>query len=618
VKSQQTPLLVSQPTAAVRNQSSSSKKDYPAIALSYAEDILAGRIPACKEVKQACRRHLTDLERAESGKFEYIFDPASGSRVCEFIEALPHPKGKWAAKRELINLGSWQIFIDVSLFGWVERDDPTRYRFRDAYIEVPRKNGKTTGFSAGIELYKFAADGECGAEVYIGATSEDQAKRTGFSAARTMALRSKALCEAFGITVNTKSLTRDDGSVLKPVIARPGDGDSPSCAVCEEYHEHPTSELYDTMKTGMGARENPLALIVTTAGFNRAGPCYAVRQEVQKVLEGTLVNERLFGIIYTIDREDLIENGGDPFSEATLRKANPNFGISIDPKFLLDEARKAKESSRRQNTFLTKHLDVWVNAAVSWMNMAQWDELADPTLKIEDFYGEEGITGVDLANRIDLASKVIVFRRFICDGENGASRDHYYIFCTSYLNAAKVEDSKGEHYQGWEKDGYLVKTPGNVTDYNRIGDDLLEDAQKFFIRQIPHDPHHAAALVQFIQAREDWPQDVEFVEILPTRGNFSPAMKELEAAVLEKRIHHNGDPVLAWAMSNVVALSDARENLFPDKEAPENKIDPAVALIMAMRQWILSDVDGSAPGMDVIEDPAAKKQDHLKEPQPQQ
>jgi phage terminase large subunit-like protein len=308
------------------------------------------------------------------------------------------------------------------LFGWVERDDPTRYRFRDAYIEVPRKNGKTTGFSAGIELYKFAADGECGAEVYIGATSEDQAKRTGFSAARTMALRSKALCEAFGITVNTKSLTRDDGSVLKPVIARPGDGDSPSCAVCEEYHEHPTSELYDTMKTGMGARENPLALIVTTAGFNRAGPCYAVRQEVQKVLEGTLVNERLFGIIYTIDREDLIENGGDPFSEATLRKANPNFGVSIDPKFLLDEARKAKESSRRQNTFLTKHLDVWVNAAVSWMNMAQWDELADPTLKIEDFYGEEGITGVDLANRIDLASKVIVFRRFICGGEFGASQ----------------------------------------------------------------------------------------------------------------------------------------------------------------------------------------------------
>jgi phage terminase large subunit-like protein len=428
-----------------------------------------------------------------------------------------------------------------------------------------------------------------------------------------MALRSKALCEAFGITVNTKSLTRDDGSVLKPIIAKPGDGDSPSCAVCEEFHEHSTSELYDTMKTGMGARENPLMLVITTAGFNRAGPCYAKRLEVQKILDGTLVDERLFGIIYTIDREDLIENGGDPFSEASLRKANPNFGVSIDPQFLLEEARKAKQSARKQNTFLTKHLDVWVNAAVSWMNMARWDELADPELRIEDFESEDCITGFDLASRIDLAAKVQVFRRFINDGADGQSRDHYYVFSRCYLNAARVEDSKGEHYEGWAKDGYLVKTPGNVTDYTRIADDLVEDAQKYRIIQIPHDPHHAAALVQFIQAREDWPQDIEFVEILPTRGNFSPAMKELEAAVLERRIHHNGDPVLAWAMSNVVALTDRREDLFPDKAAPENKIDPAVALIMAIRQWILSDLDGSAPGMDVLEDPATKKKEQEKQ-----
>jgi phage terminase large subunit-like protein len=580
---------------------SSSRKDFAGIAFRYAEDVVAGTIDVCLQVRQACQRHIDDLDRSAAGDFGFIFRPDSGARVCEFIEALPHVKGKWAAKRENIRLEPWQIFIVVSLFGWVERDEPTRYRFTDAYICVPRKNGKTA-LAAGIELYKFAADDEFAAEVYIGATSEDQAKRTGFSAARTMAMRSPGLCKAFGIQINVKSLVRDsDGSVLKPVISKPGDGDSPSCAALEEYHEHPTAELHDTMKTGMGARENPLLFAITTAGTNRSYPCYALQREIEQMLAGTRpMNERLFGIIYTIDA------GDDWQDEAVLRKANPNYGISVDPQRLRDDQLAAVQSARKQNTFKTKHLNIWVNASVSWMNMSKWDELADPTLKLEDFVGEDCIAAFDLASRIDLVAKILLFRRFEDDGM-GSSRDHFYAFCTSYLNAARVEDSKGQHYAAWAEDGHLVVTPGNETDYNWIADDLVEDAQHLRLLQIPHDPHHAAALIQFIRARDDWRQDAEFVEIPQTRASYSPAMKELEALVLSGRLHHTGDPVLSWAIANVVAEVDNRDNIFPTKEAPENKIDPAVALMMAVRQWTLSDVDGSRPSIEVIEAPATKK-----------
>jgi phage terminase large subunit-like protein len=358
------------PSADSRRQAeapaTSSSKDYAAIATRYANQVVAGEIEACLQIRQACKRHLDDLRRSTHGGFEFVFRPESAARVCEFIEALPHVKGKWAARRENIRLEPWQVFFVASVFGWVERAEPTRYRFTEAWLVVPRKNGKTA-LAAGIELYKFAADDEFAAEVYIGATSEDQAKRTGFSAARAMAMRSPGLQKAFGIKINVKSLVRDsDGSLLKPVISKPGDGDSPSCAALEEYHEHPTSELYDTMKTGMGARENPLELVITTAGSNRSYPCYAQQREIEQMLAGMLpMNDRLFALIYTIDPDD------DWQSPDVLRKANPNYGVSVDPQRLRDDQLVAIRSARKQNTFKTKHLDVWVNASVSWLNMAK-------------------------------------------------------------------------------------------------------------------------------------------------------------------------------------------------------------------------------------------------------
>lgn len=243
---------------------------------------MAGKVLACKWVKLACRRQLKDLARQGKKAFPYRFEPEKAERICRFIELLPHTKGKWAAKRELLRLSPWQKFILTTLFGWIRTKDGLR-RFREAYIEVPRKNGKSIK-AAGVGLYCLSADDEHGAEVYSGATSEKQAWEI-FRPARLMAKRTPDLCERFGIEVNASTLAiPENGSRFEPLIGSPGDGASPSCVLIDEYHEHDSDELYDAMVTGMGAREQPITFIITTAGSNMAGPCYIKRGQVVNVL----------------------------------------------------------------------------------------------------------------------------------------------------------------------------------------------------------------------------------------------------------------------------------------------------------------------------------------------
>ncbi len=562
---------------------SHSRRDYLGIANQYAHDVVNGKIDACKLVIQACQRHLNDLDRQSDPDFEFEMDPESAARWCRYLEALPHVKGKWAAKRETLTLEPWQCFIVVSIGGWVEKLDHTRYRFQDAYIEVPRKNGKSF-FGAGIGDYKFCADGEYSAEVYFGATSEKQAQRLGFKPARAMVLRSPAMRKAFGIKVNVHSLVKeDDGSILKAVIAKPGDGDSPSCVIIDEYHEHPTSELYDCMKTGMGARENPLIVVITTAGSNRGGPCYLMHLDMVKLLAGTLVNERQFAIIYTVDGPDKATGfqGDDWKTEASLRKANPNYGVSIEPRFLRDELALAIQSTRRQNAFKMKYENIWTNAAQGFINMERWKALGDPTLLISQFLKQPCVEAIDLASRVDIASKVRVFERRI------EGRKHFYLFADHYLNQAAIDDGRSENYAIWAEDGWLTPTPGNITDYLTILEDIIDDAAKFKVRGIAYDPFHADPLVQFIQADKRWPQKIEFIEFPQNTGRVSPAMKEFEALVLDGRIHHDGDPVLEWMVSNVIAAPRPHDCIFWDKEHDELKIDGAVAGMMALEQTSL-------------------------------
>jgi len=372
--------------------------------------------------------------------------------------------------------------------------------------------------------------------------------------------------------VNAKGLTiLANGSRFEPVIGKPGDGASPSHAIVDEYHEHPDSTLYDTMVTGMGARRQPLLDVITTAGDNLAGPCYALREEVQRVLDGTRPNDRLFGIIYTVDEDT------DWTSEAALKMANPNYGVSVGADWLRDQQREAVHDPRKQNVFKTKHLNLWVASRNPWMNLEWWHRQADPSLRAEDFAGVPCFAGVDLASKLDLADVCRVFRRVEADG-----KPHFYAFWRHYLPSETALQPENRHYQGWQYEGWLTVTDGNQTDDERVQADLFEDARLHGIEQVALDEWGSKALQQACER-----EGLQAVLVPMNTKHLSEPMKQVEAAVKDGRLHHAGDPVATWGISNVTFKEDANENVFPRKEAKERKIDPAVALILAMSRAIL-------------------------------
>lgn len=530
------------------------------LAERYIDDVLSGAIPACKWVKLACQRHRDDLKADNLPGWPYRFDPEKAEKVCRFIELLPHTKGKW--RGEPLILAPWQCFIVCMVFGWLRKSDGFR-RFRQAYVEVPRKNGKSA-LVAAIGIYMLCADGEKGAEVYSGATTEKQAWEV-FGPARQMLMLRSNIRDKAGIDVNASNISIiAKAAKFEPVIGKPGDGASPSCSITDEYHEHPTSEQYDTMITGMGAREQPLALVITTAGDNIAGPCYDMRDTVRKVLEKVSNDEELFGIVYTIDQGD---DWSDP---AVVRKANPNCDVSVFEEFLLNRQRAAVRNSREVGRFKTKHLNLWVNARSAYFDMAAWDKCAVPGLKLADFEGRRVALGLDLSSKVDIAALEV----FVLPESDD---EPYRVFTFHYLPEDTVLLPENEHYQAWDAEGWLIVTGGNIIDYGVIEEDILDICARFQVENIAYDPHQATMLVTRLQARK-----APVTEYRPLVLNFSEPMKELDALIRAGKLQHAGDPGMKWMMSNVVARPDKKDNVYPTKERDAKKIDGPVALISAL------------------------------------
>lgn len=532
-------------------------------ATAYAKAVTSGKVPACLYVRQAAQRHLDDLAAAKRRDFPFRFDADAVNRVCAFIELMPHTKGRWAQNGEHIVLEDWQCFVVGVPFGWKRKDTGAR-RFRRTYVEVPRKNAKSTT-TAALGLYMFAADGEHGAEVYSGATTEKQAWEV-FGPARLMAKKTPEFQAAYGVQVGAKNLSiLETASKFGPVIGKPGDGASPSFSITDEYHEHDTEEQYDTFVTGMGARDQPMAWVITTAGIDTSGPCYALRQEVIEVLSGAVSNDRLWGIVYTIDE-------GDDWSDPdVLRKANPNFDVSVSGEYLLSQQRDAINNPRKQSTFKTKHLNVWTGAAAPYFNIELWNRLADAP-PVDEFAGETCFAGLDLASKIDVAAYVRLFRREI----DGAM--HYYAYGTPYVPEERALDPDKRAYQEWVATGDLTATPGDITDYDYIEADIKADAECYGV-ELGVDPHNATQLITHLM---HFLGDEHVSEVPQTVLHLSEPMKEIQALIVDGRIHHDGNRANAWMLGHVTAQEDRNENVFPRKEKPENKIDFAVALMDAM------------------------------------
>ncbi len=552
-----------------------ANSSYIAIAKQYAQSVVSGAIPACRWVQLACQRQLNDLARFKGKDSPYRFNPKLSDRngrgfhpadnLCAFIERLPHVKGPLAG--EPISLEPWQVFILTTVFGWVTPDG--KRRFRRSYIEVPRGNAKST-LSSAVALYMLAADHEGGAEVYSLATTRDQA-RIVFGDAQTMARRSPGFRTRFSVNVGAHNMhVLASGSKFEALSAEGStlDGLNIHFGCVDELHAHKTRTVYDVVETGTGKRDNSLLWVITTAGSNRAGICYEVRTFVSKLLDGVFEDDTQFGIIYGLD------DGDDWTSENALIKANPNWGISVRPEILGPLQAKAMQLPSAVNNFKTKHLNEWVNADTAWMDMRAWDACADTSLDIDNFIGQPCWIGLDLASKTDIAALILIFA-------HPEIADAYLTFGKYYLPEDTVHGAGNSQYSGWMRIDRLTVTPGNVIDFSWIEADLLDMASRFAIQAVAFDPFQATQLSTRMLG-----EGLPMIEVRPTVLNFSEPMKILEALVLQKKLAHDGDPVLTWMASNVVAHLDVKDNIYPRKERPENKIDGIVALIMALSRAI--------------------------------
>lgn len=555
-------------------------RDYPAIARGYAQDVVSGKIPAGKSIRLQCQRFLDELKRQREKSFPFRFDTEKASRACRFIERLPHSKGKWARAKDTIRLEPWQVWILACTFGWLRKVSGLR-RFRVLFVVVPRKNGKSA-LSAGIGLYMLCADNEHGAEVYSGATTQKQAEEV-FVPAQIMARRTPALLRKFGVEVLARTIVRvEDNSKFETIIGNPGDGQSPSCSIHDEYHEHVDDRQVDTMLTGMGARDQPLQVLITTAGDNLAGPCYARIHEERKKLAlesisaEQLLEEETFFVEYTIDETD------DWKSEAALRKANPNFDVSVSGDFLRSRIRDAVTTPRKAGVTKTKHLNLWVSSKSAYFDVEAWRRCRDPelptraseALALESLAGRRVVLGLDLASKVDIAALEYLFLPL---GEKASAEDPFIRIGRYFLPADTVADVAA--YQAWDALGLLDVTAGNIVDYDEIELAIEDACERFQVEQVPYDPFQATQLSTRLAKT-----GVPVIEFRPTVLNFSEPMKELDALIRSRRIVHGGCPVMEWQISNVVGAPDKKDNVYPNKPEgqPHLKIDNPVALMSAI------------------------------------
>lgn len=525
----------------------------------YVEDVLAGRIVACEWVTKACARHAADVEEGELRGL--WFDAEAAKLAIAFFGLLKHSKGEWAG--QIIHLEPWQQFVIWSLFGW-KRDDGTR-RFRTCYLEVGRKNGKST-LAAGVGLFLMVADGEPGAEVYSAATKRDQARITHAEATR-MVKASPQLRRRLTVFKDNIHI-RDTASKYEPLGRDTDsmDGLNVHGAIVDEVHAHKTRELWDLLETATGARRNPLMLAITTAGFDRQSLCWTQHEYTRKVLDGIVDDDSWFGIIFTLDEDD------DWQDEANWIKANPNLDVSKKRDDMRRLAARAREMPSALNSFLRLHCDLWTQSETKWIAREHWDACG-VAVDATGLRGRTAYGGLDLSSTSDITALVWVF-------SPQADEDAYQIICHFWIpEEAMTERSHNDHvpYDAWVRAGYITATPGNVIDYEYILAQIDEDMQAYDIPEIAFDRWGASRIQT--QLAELGGEDF-LVQFGQGFASMSPPMKELEKAILGHKLAHGNNPVLNWMADNLVARTDPAGNIKPDKEKSLEKIDGMTALIM--------------------------------------
>lgn len=513
-------------------------------------------------VRLAVKRHVDDLKSSKKKSYRYKFDPAKADKVIKFVMLLRHTKGQFANKR--FKLQPFQAFIIACIFGWVRKDNGLR-RFSKAYIEIARKNGKTE-LAAAIGLYMQIADGEQGAEVYSAATKKDQA-RICFNAAKSMAKKlrqeSPKMHALIGVGVGALTVLSTE-SIFKPLAADSDteDGTNPHLGIIDEYHAHPTDAMLKVLETGQGARQQPLILVITTAGFNQDGACYRFRGVCVHYLEGVLVNDNTFAIIFTLDDED------DVYDPTKWIKSNPNLGNAPYLRYMHTQANNARtEGASAEVEFKTKNNNIWTQTAETWITADVLHACRSKTPEIKA--GTSVLAGLDLSQTNDITTFTIY------DPEDRVFQT--WGFCPSEKLTDRKNIDKASYLQ-FQKDGHLIITDGNVIDYDYVTKKICEIADKYYIRAIGYDPFNSSQLVINLTN-----QNIECVKFNQGFPSMSPPTKELEKMIYGGEVSYIENAMIEWMFSNVAIKfnSEGQIKPFKGRGKDRNKIDGVISMIIA-------------------------------------
>jgi len=530
--------------------------------IEYSRQVLNGDVVACKKHKQACRRFLNDLDREGSEGFPYIFDEERAERFFDWMRLFKHRKGVLAGKH--IEPHIIQKFNFGNIYGWIHRDTELR-RFKKGYWQVARKNTKSQSLGV-VGSYESAAFGESAAEVYCAATKKEQAKIV-WEEIESMITSCKLLKDKFRTAYGTIKHLKS-GSIIKPLSKedrKTGDGTSPSAFIVDEYHAHETSEIYDIGDSGMGARAQPLMMIITTAGFNLNNPCFRVEYKyVSQILdpESPVENDEYYVMINELDKGDDIKD------ESVWPKANPIIcSYESGVNYLRSQLKIALDVPEKMRNFLTKNMNIWVDAKEDgYMDMSKWARSQKEAFDLTDY---PCWVGLDLSTTTDLTSVGLVFQ---------LPENEYAVTQKSFIPEDKLFErmtTDNMPFDLWQQKGHIITTPGDVVDYSYIEQYLLDlRDQGYNIIEIDYDKWNAA---YFAQTMEN--HGFTMVEIPQMLRHLSAPTKEFRKEVYRGKVHHFGDPVLQWALGNAVQKMDAQENIMLDKKKSKDRIDPAAAII---------------------------------------
>ncbi len=537
----------------------------------YVRDVLDGTVVAGPWVRLACERHLCDLATGHERGLE--FDRKAAEKALRFFEFLRLSEGEFDG--QVFKLMPWQAFIVGSLFGWKGPDGFRR--FRTAYIEAGKGNGKSP-MAAAIGLYGEVADNEPGAEIYAAATNRDQA-RILFEDAQHMVDGSDALAELGLVNqVNTIIAPQSHG-VFKPISAqaRSLDGKRVHMALIDELHEHPTSLVVDKMRLGTKNRRQALIFEITNSGHDRTSVCWEHHQYSTQILEGVVEVDSWFAYVCALDE------GDDWRDESVWVKANPGLGTIITWKYLRETVQEAEGIASKQN--LTRRLNFceWTEGAERWLDMADWDDAAvaiDP----ESLYGRSCYAGLDLAKVRDITSLCLLFPPAEAAEPWRALWWHWVP--EDDIGRRSREDKVP--YDAWARDGDLLTTPGNTTDFDFIHAEIVRLAGLYDILEVPIDRTFAGEL-----KRKLTDGGLDVVEFGQGFLDMGPPTDEIERLIVGHEFAHDGDPVLRWMASNAVIVEDAAGNHKIDKAKSSEKVDGLIALAMALGRAMVAEPDGS-------------------------